>query len=37
MVGKEVEHLWYMLANLIKTGRMSSGPRRSQNIDASGR
>ena len=37
MDGEEVEHLWYMLANLIKTGHVSSGPRRSQNIDASGR
>jgi hypothetical protein len=36
MVGEEVEQLWYMLSGLIKTGRVSSGPRRSQSIDASG-
>jgi hypothetical protein len=37
MVGEEVEQLWFMLRGLIKTGRVSSGPRRSQIIDTSGR
>jgi hypothetical protein len=36
MVGEEVEQLWSMLGSLVKTGRVSSGPRRSQIIDASG-
>jgi len=36
MVGKEVEQLSFMLKGLIKTGWVSSGPRRSQNIDTSG-
>jgi hypothetical protein len=37
MVGEEVEQLWFMLRGLVKAGRVSSGPRRSQNIDTSGR
>jgi len=36
MVGEEVEQLWYMLRGLIRTGRVSSGPRRSQSIDTTG-
>jgi len=37
MVGEEVEQLWFMLKGLIKTRRVSSGLRRSQYIDTSGR
>jgi len=37
MVGEEVEQLWFMLKGLIKTGQVSSGLRRSQYIDTSGR
>jgi len=37
MVGEEVKQLWFMLKGLIKTGRVSSGPQRSPNIDNSGR
>ena len=36
MVGEEVEQLWYMLRGLIRTGWVSSGPRRSQSIDTTG-
>jgi len=36
MVGEEVEQLWFMLSNLIRPGRYSSGPQRTQKIDASG-
>jgi hypothetical protein len=36
MIGEEVEHLWWMISHLIKSGRRSSGPRRTQKIDSCG-
>jgi hypothetical protein len=35
MVGEEIEQHWYMLAHLIPSGRVSSGPRKMQKIDSS--
>jgi len=36
MVGEEPEHLWFVLSHLIRSGRVSSGPRRTQKIDTCG-
>src|SRR5205085_9836064 len=36
MVGEEPEHLWFVLLHLIYSGRVSSGPRRTQKIDTCG-
>ena len=36
MVGEEPEHLWFVLLHLIRSGRVSSGPRRTQKIDTCG-
>jgi hypothetical protein len=33
-VGEEPEHLWYQISHLIRSGRVSSGPRRTQKIDS---
>jgi hypothetical protein len=37
MVGEEPEHLWYQISHLIRSGRVSSGPRRTQKIDSTGK
>jgi hypothetical protein len=36
MIGEEPEHLWFILLHLIRSGRVSSGPRRTQKIDTCG-
>jgi hypothetical protein len=36
MIGEEPEHLWYQISHLIRSGRVSSGPRRTQKIDSTG-
>jgi hypothetical protein len=34
MVGEEIEQHWYMLAHLIPSGRVTTGPRKMQKIDS---
>jgi hypothetical protein len=33
VVGEEPEHIWYQLSPLVRSGRVSTGPRRTQKID----
>lgn len=36
MVGEEPEQIWFQMSSLIRSGRVSSGPRRTQKIDSWG-